>query len=434
MKISIEGYKSIAQKRCLEIGGLTILSGANSSGKSSFMQPLLLIKQTLENDFDAGSLMLDGPNVKLTDSSQIISRVPSEEQGFFTVSISNEKTETIASYKFWKKRGIHIDSIVHRSDEFKDGIRIHLGLKPSEIESLFISEHFTQIKQILGKEKKVTWKVVRDRCFLELQMQVGAKSFPFGGGFTPARNLELLSRRLIHVPGLRGNPERSYKVAISESVYPGSFEKYVASIIHKWKFSKSKGEKAKFETLREQLKFLGLASSIETVSINDTSLEIRISRHSGSTSTDLDHVNIADVGFGVSQTLPVLVALLAANKDQVVYIEQPELHLHPRAQFNLATIIANAVAERNINVVIETHSSILIRGVQILVAKRQLDAKSVSLNWFTQDPQSGQTNITEAKLDKYGAFGDWPEDFDSVSLEVETMYLDSVEEALENEV
>ena len=432
MKISIEGYKSIAQKRCIEIGGLTILSGANSSGKSSFMQPILLIKQTLENDFDAGSLLLDGPNVKLTDSSQIISKVPLENRDYFTVSISNDKTETTASYKFWKKRGIHIDSIIHRSDEFKDGIRIHFGLKSSEIESIIPNESFKQLKEIFAKEKKLSWKVARDRCFLELKIQLGAKSLPFGAGFAPARNLGLLSKRLIHVPGLRGNPERSYKVAISDSVYPGSFEKYVASIIHKWKLSKR--EKVKFETLREQLKFLGLASSIETVTINDTSLEILISRYSGSSLKDPDHVNIADVGFGVSQTLPVLVALLAAKKDQVVYIEQPELHLHPRAQFNLAKIIADAVTKHNINVVIETHSSILIRGVQILVAKRQLDANSVSLNWFSQDSQSGQTNITEAKLDKYGAFGDWPEDFDSVALEVETMYLDSVEEALENEI
>jgi len=60
MKLSVEGYKSIASKQELRFDGLTILSGANSSGKSSFMQPFLVLKQTIENHYDAGSLVLYG--------------------------------------------------------------------------------------------------------------------------------------------------------------------------------------------------------------------------------------------------------------------------------------------------------------------------------------------------------------------------------------
>lgn len=430
MKISVEGYKSIAQKRCVNFKGLTILSGANSSGKSSFMQPLLLLKQTLESDFDAGSLMLDGPNVKLTDSSQLISNVPNTDREYFAISFEDETEETKAYYKFREKRGMHIDGIYHQSARFPQGIRLQLGLKSSEIEPLLQDKDFRVFQEALGRDRKISWKVIRVRCFLELKMMLDSQ--PFVAGVAPADNLAALARRLIHVPGLRGNPERSYKAAISEAVYPGSFEKYVASIIHNW--STNRRDKAKFAALRDQLKHLGLASSIETVSINDTRLEIRISRHSGCSTVVPDNVNIADVGFGVSQTLPVLVALLAARKNQVVYIEQPELHLHPRAQFNLGSIIAAAVSEREINVVIETHSSILIRSIQILVAKKKLNPSSVSLNWFTQDQYTGQTEIAEAELDNIGAFGDWPEDFDDVALTVEQMYLDAVEKAYSDEI
>lgn len=433
MKISVEGYKSIAQKRSINLAGLTILSGANSSGKSSFMQPLLLLKQTLENDFDAGSLLLDGANVKLTDSSEIMSKVPSTEREFFAISYDDGVEETKAYYKFREKHGIHVDGIYHRSSQFPDGIRLHLGLRSAEIEPLLPEKEFAPLKKIFQlQNRKVTWRVIRVRCFLELKMVVDARAVPFVAGVVPAENLGDLARRLIHVPGLRGNPERSYKAAISESVYPGSFEKYVASIIHNW--SNSKRDKPKFLALRDQLKHLGLAASIETVSINDTRLEIRISRHNGCLNNECDNVNIADVGFGVSQTLPVLVALLAARKNQVVYIEQPELHLHPRAQFNLGEIIAAAVSDRNINVVIETHSSILIRAIQILVTKKKLNPNAVSLNWFTQDSQTGQTDIAQAQVDRFGAFGDWPEDFDDVALNVEQSYLDAVEEAVQNEI
>lgn len=430
MKISIEGYKSIAKKRAVELNGLTILSGANSSGKSSFMQPLLLIKQTLENDFDAGSLMLDGPNVKLSDSSEIMSKVPRADREYFAITLNDGDDETKAYYKFRARRGIHVDGIFHKSAEFSAGIRLHLGLKSNDINLLLPDDHFGPLKKMF-EGKKLSWKVVRNRCFLEVEMVVNRRAVPFGATVTPASGLVNLARRLIHVPGLRGNPERSYRAASSNSFYPGSFERYVASIIHSWKSTRL--DRPKLLELRDQLKHLGLASSIDTVSINETRLEIRISRHSGCASGGSDNVNIADVGFGVSQTLPVLVALLVAKKNQVVYIEQPELHLHPRAQYNLALIIAKAVSERNIRVVIETHSSILIRGIQILVAKKKIKSDSVSLNWFTQDSESGQTEITEAKLDRFGAFGDWPEDFDDTALSVEQAYLDAVEEAVENE-
>lgn len=432
MRISVEGYKSIGKKRSVELKGLTILAGANSSGKSSFMQPLLLIKQTLDSDFDAGSLLLDGPNVKLTDSSEIISKVPLIAREDFAISFDDDDgDETKAYYKFMPSRGIHIDGIYHKSGQFPKGIRIHYGLKSDDIEKM-LSEDAFPFKKMFEKEKKLAWRVERNRCFLDLKMVLDGKSVPFMAGLSPAKGLNLLARRLIHVPGLRGNPERSYKAAISETIYPGSFERYVASIIHNWKSSKR--DKKKFSILGEQLHFLGLASSIDTRSINDTRLEIKISRHAGCTSGQSDNVNIADVGFGVSQTLPVLVALLAARKNQIVYIEQPELHLHPRAQYNLGSIIASAVAEREINVVIETHSSILIRAIQIEVAKKKLANDLVSLNWFTQDSETGQTEINSAEVDKYGAFGEWPADFDDVSLSVEQTYLDVVEMAMQNEV
>ncbi|MYN47436.1 AAA family ATPase [Pseudoduganella sp. FT93W] len=432
MKISIEGYKSIGKKRTVEFKGLTILAGANSSGKSSFMQPLLLIKQTLDSDFDAGSLLLDGPNVKLTDSSEIISKVPQIEREDFAISFDETSgDETKAYYKFKKNKGIQIDGVYHKSKEFPEGIRIHNGLGSEEIEAMLPENEFP-FHEMFGKDRKLTWQVLRNRCFLDLKMVVDGESVPFMAGLAPTRSLAMFARRMIHVPGLRGNPERSYKAAISETIYPGSFERYVASIIHNWK--ESRREKSKFNALGEQLKHLGLASSIDTRSINDTRLELRISRHSGCLKGKADNVNIADVGFGVSQTLPVLVALLAARKNQLVYIEQPELHLHPRAQFNLGSIIADAVSKRGINVVIETHSSLLIRAVQIEVAKKKLRPSVVSLNWFTQNGETGQTEIDKAEIDKYGAFGEWPADFDDVTLNVEQAYLDVVELAMQNEI
>src|SRR5437762_9214221 len=73
-EIQVAGFKSISQEQAIEIRPLTILAGANSSGKSSMMQPLLLLKQTLEATYDPGSLLLNGPNVKFTSVDQMLSR------------------------------------------------------------------------------------------------------------------------------------------------------------------------------------------------------------------------------------------------------------------------------------------------------------------------------------------------------------------------
>src|ERR1700684_1259390 len=69
-RIAVEGFKSIAQRQEIEIAPLTILAGANSSGKSSIMQPLLMLKQTLEATYDPGPLKIDGPNVTFTSHEQ----------------------------------------------------------------------------------------------------------------------------------------------------------------------------------------------------------------------------------------------------------------------------------------------------------------------------------------------------------------------------
>ena len=72
--ITIAGFKSIRDKTTLSLAGLNVIAGANSAGKSSFMQPLLLLKQTLEAGFDPGPLLLDGPHVRFTELSQFLSK------------------------------------------------------------------------------------------------------------------------------------------------------------------------------------------------------------------------------------------------------------------------------------------------------------------------------------------------------------------------
>ena len=232
-------------------------------------------------------------------------------------------------------------------------------------------------------------------------------------------------RSILHVPALRGNPERTYKTTAVGHEFAGTFEPYVASIIHHWQATKD----TRLKQLGSSLEKLGLTWKIEASRLDDTRVELRVGRLKQKTTGGArDLVSIADVGFGVSQCLPVLVALLTARPGQLVYIEEPEIHLHPRAQMALAQVLADA-ANRGVRVVIETHSSLLLLGVQALVAEGALPPELVALHWFSLT-KDGATEVRSADLDEAGAFGEWPEDFAEVTLDAQSRYLDAAEKRL----
>ena len=135
-------------------------------------------------------------------------------------------------------------------------------------------------------------------------------------------------------------------------------------------------------------------------------------------------VGLADVGVGVSYVLPVIVALEVALHGQIVYVEQPESHLHPRAAYGLAKVLARA-ANRGVRVIVETHSSLLLLHIQTLVARGELKPESVGLHWFSLD-EEGYTSIDFIEPDEDGRVGEWPEDFADVELSAHSEFLQSV--------
>ncbi len=421
--ISVAGYKSLVNKQRIEIRPLTILAGANSGGKSSIMQPVLLLKQTLDAPYDPGSLLLGGSNVRLTSAAQLLSKKSgSRTIKEFSVEfeIGNKKVEL--SFRHVPKKGLDIFSNTVSDNGAETVITLDADL--------------TALKTSLEKLGIMRWpddmytkgglEVVRDRSFLkvELVMEERRLRLPV---LNPGDGLVEMIAKLIHVPGLRGNPERDYRTTAVGDFFPGTFEVYVASMIKHWQSYKD----SRLAQLGADLESLDLTWKVEAKQRDETQVELKVGRlpHSLRGGAQ-DLVSIADVGFGVSQTLPVLVALLAAEPGQIVYIEQPEIHLHPRAQRALAKILAGA-AKRGVIVIVETHSALLLRGVQTQVAKDELSPGLVKLHWFKRDPSSGATAVTSTDLDDTGAFNeDWPEDFDEVELTSDNEYLSAAEAKL----
>jgi predicted ATPase len=474
--ITVQGYKSIEDEVTVSIAPLTILAGANSSGKSSLMQPLLLMKQTLQSPYDPGALLLNGPNLKFTLADQLFPLgSPSKTVKNFNVGIEIQKNQSLkftfgkhpdksidmvsmsyqdSNHEFSFSSQMDHESLLKSWPDLRDAYESAIEkVLPEEVQSKIekldlelaklgktefqeVRIEFQELKNnlistISDATNLLRFSIVRNRCFLDIYLQHTVNSKPqklepiFSKTTEPFK--EFL-QDFIHVPGLRGNPERTYKTTAVGREFPGVFEYYVASIINHWQSSKD----IRLKKLEMALKLVGLTSRIESIKVDDTQVEIQVGRLpsvSGSKNTKKDMVSIADVGFGVSQTLPVIVALLTARPGQLVYIEQPEIHLHPRAQVAIAEIFADA-ANRGVRIVVETHSELFLMGVQSLVAEGKLAPDKVKLHWFTRQ-DNGNTKITSADLDESGSFGeDWPEDFAEVSLSIQNRYLSAAEAKL----
>lgn len=434
-RITVGGFKSISTEQSIEIRPLTLLAGANSSGKSSIMQPLLLMKQTLEASYDPGTLLLDGPNLKFKSVGELLSRT--NDSSIFSLALAIGSDNPIRTV-FGKGRvGIEIQKVILDVKPMPETI-LYTGMTHEEIMSSSLVELGSGLREAV-KRSQLEFCIIQNRCFLDLAFKIktasGMRALPvdtlFGMFGLPAGSqitsglLELWIQDLIHLPGLRGNPVRTYPVTAVGDTFPGTFENYTASVIAQWQADNQTNQ---LNILSNELATLGLTDSVAADPINDTQVELRVGRLPHSTGDKQDMVSIADVGFGVSQTLPVLVALLTAKPGQLVYLEQPEIHLHPRAQTAMAQVLADA-AIRGVRVVAETHSSLLLLGVQTLIAEGKLSPDLVKLHWFTRG-EDGATTIQSADLDETGAFGDWPEDFDDVTLNAQSRYMDAAEARL----
>jgi hypothetical protein len=427
--MEVTGFKSAIDTVRVNFGDISILAGANSAGKSAIMQPLLLIKQTIEKPFEPSGLAIDGPLAHFTTSDQFLARGPGRTVlDAFCVIFWYGNSKIGLRYSQSVQFGTAVSKMIFTYDDqeicWHDGQSFRLDDLEKNLPDLPL--RLQLISNLWKIQKSLHPLMVRPErgvLILDALYDEGKGVTRFERLWSPASSVLDDARNLIYLPGLRGNPERHYATSATGPQYPGNFNDYVASIVHHWTAIRD----PRLDRLGKHLKLLGLTGHVTAARVDDTRIEVRVGRLPPTTrgKSSGDTVNIADVGFGVSQTLPVLVALLAAAEGQILLIEQPELHLHPKAQVALADPIIEA-AQRGVRVIIETHSSRLILAFQAAIAGGRLAPDRVSLNWFSRDAE-GQTHVTEAQIAEDGSYGDWPEDFGNIELDLQDRYMTLVE-------
>ena len=163
-------------------------------------------------------------------------------------------------------------------------------------------------------------------------------------------------------------------------------------------------EEAKiFDRAIHWLKTMDLADDLQIRSLGRSArYELLVGQH-GEVS------NLKDVGVGVSQVLPVIVAALFAKPGHIVIVEEPESHLHPLAQRQLAELFATVSRERNVQFIIETHSEHLFRRMQTLIAKKAVEPTKTAMYFVERDGKAAK--LRELAVDAVGRIKNWPPQF-----------------------
>ena len=120
-------------------------------------------------------------------------------------------------------------------------------------------------------------------------------------------------------------------------------------------------------------------------------------------------VRLTDVGFGVSQVLPVLILCYYAPEGSILILEQPEAHLHPKVQTELADVLIDVVENRNVQIILESHSEYLLSRLQRRIAEKKIAAADTAL--YFCEIKDGTSEIEQLNVDEYGNIRNWPQDF-----------------------
>jgi predicted ATPase len=428
-RLSFTNFKSWPEAD-LECGRITGLFGTNSSGKTSILQFLLMLKQTREATDRTIALALDGPYVWLGTMTDILFR--------------HDETRRIeAELSF--DRAIDIRDPARPGASLATGDRLTVEFtiaaigKAPRSESLAYTirneegagAKFSLVRTKSGSEER-PFDLKADAGDFRFLRQPGRKwplpppgkfySFPdesriyFQNASFLAdleNGLESFFNMVFYLGPLREYPKRDYLWARSKPVDVGQRgEKAIDAILAATAEGieqnlKRKGRRKPFqEIVAHWLREMGLVHDfrIEEIAEGSNRWQAKVW-----TRKRAPEVLLTDVGFGISQVLPVITLLHYVPEGATVLLEQPEIHLHPLAQAELADVLIHAASHRRVQVIVESHSEHLLLRLQRRIAETRISAEDVRL--YFCDIEKGASRLRPLEVDLYGNIRNWPKHF-----------------------
>lgn len=433
-ELQIKNFKAWSDTGTIRLAPLTIIFGTNSSGKSSLGHLLIALKQTMQLADRKRSLHLGDDNSPI-------------DLGTFEDCIHGHDLKKSLEFTLrWKlvspltvKNSLNIKE-TYRGDELELTSKLQANSKSNQPETVSFSYRLFDagVKKLSVDHEKSTaastlksdplklqlangrkWPIeapekfyrFADRSLLRFQNADFLAEFPL--------QAEKILERLYFLGPLRTPARRVYQWSGDTPQDVGAQGEHTIAALLAAKDQKRmlnrkhRGRMASFDTFIAQWMIdLGIIHSFEVQPLAEgrKEYEVLVKTHNKS-----HQVKLTDVGVGVSQVLPALVQAFYAPPNSTVWMEQPEIHLHPMAQSNLADLLISAVQSyenyepRNTQLIIETHSEHLLSRLQRRIAEGVIDVKDVAVYFVNR--KDADAEMEPLRLDLYGEIENWPRNF-----------------------
>lgn len=435
-QVHLKNFKAWRDTRPMSFKPLTVLFGTNSSGKSSIEQFFLLLRQTVESS-DRRLVLHPGDRetaVNLGSFEEMVHRRDKTAKLEFSIEWMLPKPLEVGDPKTaqkWSGDRMAFEcslglqngrlsqlGVNHFSYRLRQNSKdvVTVKLEGSAAGSMLSATPYALVRA-MGRK----WKLGPPSRFHGFPEQVSAyyQNADFVQDFS--LSLEQMLKSVCYLGPLRSRGERLYTWAGGEPANVGfAGEHSISALLAAKERQLNTGYKKRIrpfqQLIAEQLQQLGIIDAFEVRQISDNRKEYEVKIK---TPGAPDWVDLPDVGFGVSQVLPVVVQSFYAPVGSILFFEQPELHLHPNAQANLADFfidVLNAREDgqlRGVQVIIETHSEHFLNRLQRRIAEaspaKLIRAEDVACYYAKT---SGTESVLEPlDVDIFGNIQNWPPNF-----------------------
>ncbi|MDD1147597.1 DUF3696 domain-containing protein [Pseudomonas sp. TNT2022 ID357] len=354
--LNIHNFKAF-KDQSVEIRPLTLLSGLNGTGKSTTLQAIALLRQSMDaNGFsNVHGLLLNGELIELGVGADVLHNEHTDNDISFIVNTADSD-----DYYIYEATYSSASDVLPRKTSYRKGVPIP-GL---------YSDGFQYLKA--------------DRISPAVHY--------------PKSHHTITVRKFL---GVRGeytahylNHYRDERVSDQVRLHPLA--------------PKKNGLLAQVNAWLQEIS-PGASVNVEAVPRTDF---MRVEYTYGSTAgiRGGDPFRATNVGFGLTYSLPIIVACLASAKGSLVLLENPEAHLHPKGQVAIGELIARAAAA-GVQILVETHSDHVLNGIRIAVKEGLIPNTSVGLNFFSRADSSSQPMNAQPEISPTGRISEWPEGF-----------------------
>lgn len=432
-ELRIKNFKAWNDTGPVRMAPLTVIFGANSAGKSSLGHLLLALKQT--------TLLSDRKRaLHLGDKSSLI------DLGTFADCLYGHDLKTAMEFSLsWELASpLTVKNSLDRKSFVGKNIRLTSSIKAGKNEQPEVESIQYQLLNGLNRVLDVdhgrshAGAVTLDSEPLKLVKAAGRqwsleppeKFYRFSdvtlaryqnAGFLAdfALETERMLGSLYYLGPLRKHPERTYQWSGDTPSDVGAQGEFtIAALLA----ASADGRKLNRGPRRIQqefgpfiaswLKDLGVINSfnVKPVAQGRKEFEVLIKTHANA-----PEVKLTDVGFGISQVLPALVEAFYAPPNSMVWMEQPEIHLHPQVQAELADVFISAVQARedgkprNVQLIVESHSEHFLTRLQRRVAEGVIGLADIAI-YFCKRSETG-AELEPLRLNLFGEIENWPENF-----------------------